>query len=524
MPLLDGLQTVTTRRRPALALAIGTCAIALTLSSGCIGGREYVQNGFKVGPNYRPPCVPADNQWIDTKDPHVLTAAPNRDTWWTVFGDPVLNELVARAYKQNPTIQVACWRIQEARASRGVAAGGLFPQQQAVVADYRRNAVSQTVQNQVHTFPFYDEPSIGAGLVWELDFWGKYRRSIEAADARLDASIESYNNALVVLLADVATNYVQVRTLDLRLKYTRQNLRAQQGSLEIARQRFRNGTTSELDVSQAVSHVEHTESLIPALEILRRQAANRLCILLGMPPRETADILQGTQPVPTAPPEVAVGIPADLLRQRPDVREVEREVAAQSARIGIATSELYPHLSIVGTIGFDSSQFAELFDTKSLAGNVGPSFRWDILNYGRLVNGIRMQDARFQELAFQYQAKVLKAYEEAENALVGFLKSQQRLKSLARSVKAGKRSVELATAQYREGLTDFNRVFTMERLLAEEQDQMADAQGETPLNLILLYKALGGGWQVSPDQAKAVPPLPFTSNDASPPVPPVEPK
>ena len=324
----------------------------------------------------------------------MLTTAPNRDTWWTVFHDPVLNKLIVRAYQQNPTVKVACWRIQEARALRSIAVGGLFPQQQTVTADYTRNAVSQTVQNQVHTAPFFDDWSVHAGLAWELDFWGTYRRAVEAADAQLDASIENYHNALVLLLADVATSYVGVRTADLRLKYTNQQLSSQQGILEIARQRFHSGATTELDVTHATSQVEHTKSLIPPLNILRRQAANQLCILLGMPPRDIADLLQGTQPVPSAPPEVAVGIPAELLRQRPDVQQAERQVAAQGAAIGIATSQLYPHLLIVGTIGVDSSEFSQLFESKSLAGSVGPSFRWDVLNYGRLVNGIRVQDWR----------------------------------------------------------------------------------------------------------------------------------
>ncbi len=497
--------------------------MALILAPGCSTCREYVRNGFKVGPNYHPPCAPADDQWIDAKDPRVLTTAPNRDTWWTVFHDPVLNKLIVRAYQQNPTVKVACWRIQEARASRSIAVGGLFPQQQTVTADYTRNAVSQTVQNQVHTAPFFDDWSVHAGLAWELDFWGTYRRAVEAADAQLDASIENYHNALVLLLADVATSYVGVRTADLRLKYTNQQLSSQQGILEIARQRFHSGATTELDVTHATSQVEHTKSLIPPLNILRRQAANQLCILLGMPPRDIADLLQGTQPVPSAPPEVAVGIPAELLRQRPDVQQAERQVAAQSAAIGIATSQLYPHLSIVGTIGVDSSEFSQLFESKSLAGSVGPSFRWDVLNYGRLVNGIRVQDARFEQLAFQYQNKVLQAYGEAENALAGFLETQQRLLALTKSAEAGKRSVELAIEQYREGLADFNRVYTATQLLAEEEDQMALAQGGVPLYLVLLYKALGGGWQVAPDQAGAASPS-DTSHGESIPVPPPEPK
>jgi NodT family efflux transporter outer membrane factor (OMF) lipoprotein len=446
-----------------------------------------------------------EEQWIDANDPRVL-AAPHRDNWWAVFNDPTLNALIVTAYRQNPNLKVACWRIQQARAQCGVAAGGIFPQTQSVTGSYQRNEVSRTLQNQVSSAPFFNTIGFGTAMAWELDFWGAYRRAIEAADSQLDASAAGYNNALVLLLADVATNYVQIRALDLRLEYARKNVKIQQDSLEIARQRFKAGATSELDVSEAIFTVEQTEARIPALEILRRQAANRLCTLLGTPPQETTELLCGKQPVPKAPPEVAVGIPADLLRQRPDVGQAERLVAAQSAKIGIATADLYPHISIVGTLGVDSSEFSELFDPRSVTGSIGPSFTWNILNYGRLANGVRVQDARLEELAFQYQSTVLNAYQETESALIGFLKSQQRLKSLTRSAKAGERSVELANIQCQEGAANFaanyHRLFTLERFLAQEEDQMAEALGDVPLYLIQLYKALGGGWQCKPDEAE----------------------
>ena len=497
--------------------------MALILAPGCSTCREYVRNGFKVGPNYHPPCTPADDQWIDAKDPRVLTTAPNRDTWWTVFHDPVLNKLIVRAYQQNPTVKVACWRIQEARASRSIAVGGLFPQQQTVTADYTRNAVSQTVQNQVHTAPFFDDWSVHAGLAWELDFWGTYRRAVEAADAQLDASIENYHNALVLLLANVATSYVGVRTADLRLKYTNQQLSSQQGILEIARQRFHSGATTELDVTHATSQVEHTKSLIPPLNILRRQAANQLCILLGMPPRDIADLLQGTQPVPSAPPEVAVGIPAELLRSartcsRPNGRSPRKAQPLGSPLPScIPTSRSSePSASIPASLASCSSQ------SPWLAASGRPSAGTFSTTAGSST-AFACKTPRFEQLAFQYQNKVLQAYGEAENALAGFLETQQRLLALTKSAEAGKRSVELAIEQYREGLADFNRVYTATQLLAEEEDQMALAQGGVPLYLVLLYKALGGGWQVAPNQAGAASPS-DTSHGESIPVPPPEPK
>jgi NodT family efflux transporter outer membrane factor (OMF) lipoprotein len=507
--------------RRGLALGIALCAMALVSSWGCTSWQEYFQNGFKVGPNYRPPCAPVEDRWIDAGKPGVVSAAPDRDNWWTVFNDQTLNELIVVAYRQNPSLKLAAWRIQQARALRGIAVGALFPQQQDLTASYSRNAVSQTVRNQVHNTPFFNEEKIAPGLSWEVDFWGLYRRGVEAADANLDASVDGYNNALVLLLSEVANSYIELRTADLRLAYAYENLKAQKSILDMARQRFNAGATSELDVSQAIAHVEHTNSLIPPLRIQRRQAANQLCILMGIPPKDINDMLRGVQPIPTAPSQVAIGIPCDLLRQRPDVRQAERNCAAQSARIGIATAALYPHLSILGTIGYDSSDLSQWIEPKSLAGSVGPSFRWDILKYGVLVDGIQVQDALFQQLAFQYQSTVLQAYDEAENALIGFLQTQLQRKSLAASVTAGKRSLELAISQYREGSVNFNWVDTMATELAQEEDQLAVAQGAVPLDLVQLYKALGGGWHTVPVSVDAPSPLPPRTETV--PLPPAEP-
>jgi outer membrane protein TolC len=217
---------------------------------------------------------------------------------------------------------------------------------------------------------------------------------------------------------------------------------------------------------------------------------------LGIPPQTLDETLTGRNGIPQAPPQVAVGIPAELLRRRPDVRRAEREVAAQSALIGVAVSDLYPPFSISGTIYLDAMQFKDLFHPDSVAGNVGPSFRWDILNYGRLANNIRVQESRFQQLAVQYQNIVLQANAEAENALVGFLKAQQQVKWLAQSTDAARESVELVLRQYREGRVDFNRVFSVQELLTRQQDQLAIAQGSVDQNLIQLYRSLGGGWQI----------------------------
>jgi len=463
--------------------------------TGCTGWREYVANGFKVGPNYCRPAAAVADHWIDSGDPSISSKLADDAAWWRVFGDPVLDSLVQAAYRQNLTLRAAGLRILEARAQRNVAAGELFPQSQQAFGTYTRTGTSREVTNPLPV-RFFDEWTAGASLAWELDFWGRFRRNIEAADANLDASIEDYDNALVLLVAEVAQGYLDVRTAEQRLEYARKNVEIQRASLKLAEVRFEHGATTRLDVTQGQSNLSQTESFIPLLEAARRQAANQLCILLGMPPRNLDDVLDGRKPIPSVPPQVAVGIPADLLRRRPDVRRAERQVAAQSARIGIAESDLYPHFSITGSIYFDAAKFKNLFDGRSISENVGPSFRWDILNYGRLVNSVRVQEARFQELAVLYQNTVLQANTEAENALVGVLKFRLQVKFLTGSIEASRESLGLVRAQYDEGTTDFNRVLNVEQLLTQQEDQLAVAQGSAAGSLVQLYKALGGGWQI----------------------------
>lgn len=479
-------------RSPWFVLSLAVLSVCF---GGCTSWSEYVRNGFKVGPNYCPPGAETADDWIDANDPNVRTDPAEDAAWWQAFQDPVLDSLIQSSYQQNLSLRAAGLRILEARAQRGIAAGNLLPQSQDVFGSYTRNALSANTSS-APPIRFFDDWQLGGALAWELDFWGRFRRAIEAADANLDASIESYDDVLVLLLSEVAQNYSDLRTAEQRLEYARKNAGIQRDSLRLAEVKFRNGATTKLDVTQGQSSLAQTEATIPPLEATRRQAVNQICILLGMPPQSLDEILGGRRRIPMAPPQVAVGIPADLLRRRPDVRRAEREVAAQSAQIGIATSDLYPHLSITGALYFEAANFSNLFDGDSLAGNVGPSFRWDVLNYGRLRNNIRFQEARFQELAVTYQNLVLQANAEAENALVGFLKAQQQVKYLAESVSAAEQSVGLVRDQYDAGKTDFNRVLTVEQTLTQQQDQLALAQGSVAKSLISLYKALGGGWQI----------------------------
>lgn len=456
--------------------------------------RQWWYNGGKVGPDYCPPAAQIAEAWIDSADGRVQSHPASDGQWWMVFNDPTLQTLVLRAYEQNLDLRTAGFRVLESRAQRAITAGNLFPQSQQAVADFARRQTPQRVGMPAagQSFSVWDA---GFNLAWELDFWGRFRRAVEAADADLDASLEDYDAILVTLLGDVGVSYVELRTLQLRLERVRANAEAQRGSLRIAEARFREGATTKLDVFQAQNNLAQTESSIPALEIALRQANNRLCILCGIPPRDLQAEL-ATGPIPTAPPEVALGIPGDLLRRRPDVRRAERALAAQSAEIGVATAELYPQLAITGSVGLEANDFAQLFRGDAFSGSIGPSLRWNILNYGRLLNQIRVQDARFQQLATEYQQAVLRANEEAENALIAFLKSQERVQILTASVEAAQNAVDMALVQYREGKTDFNRVFTLQIALALEQDRLAQASGELARSLVEIYRALGGGWEI----------------------------
>ena len=468
------------------ALAACTC--------GCSNTREWWRNGYKVGPEPCRPVAPVAESWIDSTDIAVRNDSAAHEQWWTVFDDPVLDVLVANSYGQNLSLRTAGFRVLEARAQRAIATGSLLPQSQEAFADYRRTKTADRLGRPA-SGRYFSIWETGFNLAWELDVWGRLRRALEAADANLDASIHDYDDVLVTLLGDVGVTYVEIRTLQHRLEIARANVEAQRGAMAIAEARFEEGATTQLDVFQAQSNLRQTESTIPALETALRQATNRLCILCGIPPRDLQDELgAGTVPVP--PAEVAVGIPADLLHRRPDVRRAERQLVAQGAQIGVATAELYPRIAITGTIGVEANELADLFRPEAFTGSIGPSLRWNILNYGRLLSNIDVQDARFQQLATRYQDTVLRANEEVENALVGFLKAQQRVELLAESAAAAEKAVAMALAQYREGEVDFNRVFILQSALAQEQDQLARASGDAARSLVEVYRALGGGWQI----------------------------
>ena len=403
---------------------------------------QWFHNGFKVGPDYGRPPAPVAAEWIQANDPSVQNH--HIEDWWQVFGDPTLDALIVTAYDQNPTLRIAGTRVLQARAGQAIAVGNIFPQTQQATAAYSRVNLTPNLpligplvssaapgRNSLAFNNWFE----GFNMNWELDLWGRIRRNIESNNASLDASVEDYDAALVTLFADVATNYVQYRIAQQRIKIARDNVRIQEGVLALAEEKFRVGTTTRLDVEQARTILEQTRSTIPALEITLGQANDTLCTLLGVPPHDLGPELGqgpelGSKPMPNTPAWVAAGIPAELLRRRPDVRSAERQVAAQSAQIGVAEAALYPTLAINGLIGWDATDFSKLFEVKSFIGAVFPTFSWNILNYGRIKNNVRLQTARTQELIATYQNLVLRAGREVQTPLRGFVRSREQAENL----------------------------------------------------------------------------------------------
>lgn len=486
-------------RHPASSAARSTTIAAATLAlAGCM-----------VGPDYRRPDVALNDGWLEAARPD---ASPDRfERWWETFNDPTLSALVEEAYRSNLPLRAAGLRVIEARARRQVAVGRFFPQLQEAVGDVGSVRISENTaagQGLSQADRSFSEASLGLQAAWELDFWGKFRRAIEASDALLLASVAEYDSALTILVADVASTYIIIRSLEERLAITTTNVALQQRSLDLTESRFRAGTVSELDVSSATATLTSTQAILPELENALKQAKLALCVLLGRPPSaldaELAPSAGAAARVPVAPPEIAAGIPADLLRRRPDVRAAERVAAARSAAIGVATADLFPQLSIVGATGFATSDFegvrspdlGDLFDSESFTGFLGLRVNWPILNYGRIEGAIRAKDALFEQAAAEYQNAVLRAAADVESGLSEFLRSREIESFLSRSVAASQRSADLSLMQYRVGLVDFIRVNdALTRLLVLE-DNLIEARARIALGAVRTYRALGGGWEI----------------------------
>ncbi len=474
--------------------SLGLCSAALSV--------VLLLSGCAVGPNFTRPPVKVSQNWLEQNDPRIKKEAAEYRHWWRVFNDPALDMLIDRAYRENLSLRIAGVRVLQARAQLGIAIGEFFPQTQQAFGYVQYNRTSERAPLAVSGTHFnYRQTEIGLQASWELDFWGKFRRGVESADASLMASVADYDSALVTLTSDVANNYISIRTLERRLDIAHQNVEAQRESLKLVEARFRYGTVSELDVEQAKTLLNNTLATIPPLESQLRQAKDALSVLLGLPPNDLVDFLKGTSEIPVSPPQVVVGIPADLLRRRPDVRSAEYQAAAQCAQIGVAKAELYPALSLTGNIGFLSSdvgkfKLSDMFLWKSRTAQAGPSLQWNILNYGRITNNVRVQDAHFQQLLITYQNAVLSAQQDVEDNLIAFVKAQDQAGFLAQSVEAAKKSLDLSIRQYREGIVDFTPVLIAQQALLSGQDSLATTLGNISTSLVGVYRALGGGWEI----------------------------
>jgi NodT family efflux transporter outer membrane factor (OMF) lipoprotein len=476
-------------RAPAKAAGVVAALLAVPLACGACS----------VGPNFKRPEVKVNDTWQAKTDPRITTQTAVDMQWWKAFDDKALDRLVDLAYQQNLPLQVAGLKIVEARAQLGIATGMQFPQQQQLFASGSAVGLSKNGPNVEGFDRHYLSFLAGFDAAWELDFWGKYRRGVEAEADVLVASVADYYSAIVSLTAEVARTYAVIRTFEVLIELAMNNVRVQEEGRRLADARFRNGATSELDVTQATTQLESTLSSIPRLQIELQQAKNALSTLLGQTTGAVDALLVGPKEIPKAPAKVAVSVPAEMLRRRPDIRSAELIAAAQCARIGIAKAELYPSFSLAGTIGLHTSNKSSGGQSWNPADSLfyvaGPRINWPFFNYGRIENSVRVEDARFQQLLVGYRNTVIRAAQEVEDALTGFLNAQDATVHEQNSVQAAERSVQIAVTQYREGAVDFQRVLDAQRSLLQEQNALAQTRSSVTTNLIALYKALGGGWE-----------------------------
>ncbi len=459
-------------------ISITLCLLLLVLLSGCT----------ILGPDYTRPEATVESNWIESESPLVTSEPPVDPQWWkTAFHEPELDKLVETALQQNLTLRSAGLRVLQSQQQLAIAIGNQFPQQQQASGSASRQKSNDT------TFNNYN---LGFNLGWEVDFWGRFKLQVESASAELDASVADYDGVIVSLVSQVAQNYILIRTFQDRLEVSKKNIKYQAESLRITTAKFNAGQVSELDANQAESLLNNTKASVSALEISLQQLKNSLAILLGKPPQEYNYLIGEQGSIPSTPVEIALGMPQDIIRQRSDIRSAERQLAAQSAEIGYAVTELYPHFSIGGAIGTSATETSNLFKSKSETWNISGMFEWNIFNYGRLRSNVRLQDALFQQLLVDYLNTVLQAQGEVENAIVAYLKSHEQLVSYRLAADASQRAVNIATIQYKEGSTDFNTLVNTLVANVQQQDLLSATQGTVATNFVQVYKALGGGWEI----------------------------
>jgi len=526
---LRGLFVAGDRLRPALRLCAtlswreidkaerqaGQRGAVIGLGWGFVAALLVSLAGCAVGPDFTPPLAPVADTWLEWRNKSLQTGPEEYRDWWRVFHDPILDRLIDIAYSQNLTLLSAGTKVLQARAQLGIAIGEFWPQKQGALGTASYNLLSQAnAQSSPASGVGQSSPSpglkiinfwsdgIGVQAAWELDFWGKFRRGVESADSAYLGSIATYDDVLVTLLGDVASTYVGIRTLEKQIAIARENVVKQRGILQIARDRYKGGAATLLDVYQAENILGTTEATVPQLTIQLQQGLNALRVLLGMAPEPLGFLLaRSTGHIPATPPKVVVGVPADLLRRRPDIRAAELKAAAQSAQVGVAAADLYPAISISGAFGGLASNVGghnlwQAFHPVGQAFSVGPSFQWNLLNYGQITNNVRLQDATLQEYLVDYQNTVLKAQQEVENGISTFLLSRSQAEYLHRSVVAANGALHIATLEYQQGTRDFTTVLTAEQNLYQAENNLAMATGNISTGLVSVFRALGGGWQI----------------------------
>lgn len=457
--------------------------------------------GCTVGPDYAAPKTESPAQFASVADvktsvPGTIDAsadAANTARWWERFSDATLTKLVERSLASNHDVRIAVERLDEARAAVGLARSDELPAVNASGSATRARSSNTTAG----PFKTDENDTYHAGLSasWELDFFGRIRRGVEAANADLDAAGESVNDARVLVAAEVVRRYTDLRGAQQRLEVARRAVEVRQQTVDLVDSLEKAGLSAEYDVAQAKAELSSRKAAIPGFEATIRQNAHALSVLTGEPPASLVQLLSASGPIPIAPGTLAVGAPADLLMRRPDLRRAEREIAAATARVGVATADLYPKFTILGSFAFEAANPGDLYDMASRSYSFGPSVSWSVFNNGRVKNTIAAADSRARQAFLAYDKAVLLALREAEDALVGLGKEQDRLGSLEDSVVSNRRAVELADSLYRSGLASLTPVLDNQRRLYEAEDQLVLGRLAVTERVVDTYKALGGGWE-----------------------------
>ncbi len=465
-------------------------------------------SGCTVGPDFQRPESALPDRWSGAWQPASVGLVLHEGelaSWWVVFDDPTLSALMDRAAAANLDLKLAASRIRQARAARAVAAGGLGPALDAA-GEYRRSNAAVTAANGQTASVTSDQYQAGFDAGWEIDLFGGRRRSLEAAEADLQAAVESHRDVLVSLTAEVARSYIQLRALQQQTVITRQNLSAQQHSARLTRQRFEGGFVSGLDVANAEAQSATTAAQIPLLESAARQSIYSLGILMGEVPAALDTELSPTGTIPGGPPRVPVGVPSDLLRRRPDIRLAEVRIHAATARIGIAVADLFPKFTITGSAGYQSADFGSLLDWSNHFWSFGPSVAWHLFDSGRIRAGVEVQKTLQEQEIIAYRQTILNGLQEVENALVASEKEQAHREALITAVAANRKAVSLAGTLYTEGLTDFINVLQAQQALYSTENALVQSTAAVSTNLVALFKSLGGGWTAeSPESFKTQP-------------------